>query len=371
MPHAYTLLLREHILDEKTNQVKYVLEETPNLPTSNKVYGNLDNIIDRTFVHYENIGNATTGIMALGHPGTGKTVLVNRLSQRCREEFKLPSILITKAPSELSWARVDEGDGGLDFIKFIQDLPPCLLILEEFEKTFEIIQQEKLLTMYDGMFTSKKMIIHTANNIHKISSKLIGRPNRIHFKITHGSIGPDFIRDYCFDNLDDTSKIEEIIEQSFSLDPFTVDQLRALIFTINNHNESIYESFKFLNIESKNFHSNIIYTASVIRIIDNKSLKVIPPNINVPPPYDNDSRSMGIRSLEIPSSVLKNTFINVVDPDKVDEKNPKGHINVNLSECSQECNEINNTVTIRYKDEYIFKFEKEKTTQRLDSNAYS
>ena len=364
--HAYTMLLREKT-DEKTKQVKYYLEETNNLPVLKKIYGNTDEFVDRVFVHYENTGEISTGVLSHGYPGTGKTVLLNRLSQRGREEYRLPTVLVTKAPSELSWRRISDGtsDGGLEFLKFIRDLPECIIALDEFEKTFGVSEQERLLTMYDGAFTSKKILMHTINKLHYISNKLLGRPNRIHFEITHGSVSSGLIREYCLDNLNDTSKIEYIVEYSKRFKIFTIDALRAVVIELNNNpNKTLYDNFKYLNLSDTSDYSSTKYKVSV-KNLNKEVLTVVPSSISIPPDYGDESDVLGNDDSEISYSKLSSLFFKVTDPNETDKIT-----NVDLSDSNQEYDKHTDTITIRWKDKYIFIFEKNKIEKRQSSTAY-
>ena len=372
--NSFTMLLKESFENDNKNKVSYYLEEAPNLKCLDKVYGNIDEIIDRISDHYKECGDSSTGVLSVGHAGSGKTILLNHLSKYCREKLNLPTILITKAPVELSFKKIDDGeaDAGLQFLQFIRDLPPCLIAFDEFDKTFEVDQQNLLLTMYDGAFTSKKIYIHTANSINRISDKLTGRPNRIFYKIEHGSIGNDFIREYCIDNLNDTSKIVEIIEQSYRFNPFTVDMLRAIVFEINNHKEPIYKSFKYLNLEGSRGFNSISYNITATRSDSNEKLKLHPSSISVPPHFGGQDYNIGGDSkLSIPSKTIKSMLWTITDPDKISDENPKGEKVINLEESVQEYDIIKNIITMRYKDEYVFKFEKEKITKRSTSNAFN
>ena len=374
MPQAYTMLLKEQI-DKETQNAQYYLEESPNLPIpkNNKVYGNIDSIIkDRVFTHYRNCGNKTTGILSLGHPGTGKTILLNRLSQKCREVLEIPTVLITKAPSELSYKKIErgEGEGGLEFLKFIRDLPRCLIAIDEFDKIFSMSQQELLLTLYDGAFTSKKIIAHTANEIRLISEKLLSRPNRIFYTAMHGSIGPNFIREFCFDNLHDTSKIEDIVEVSKGFKVFTVDELTALVEEVNNHLEGIEESVRYLNLTGTGDYSPVNYKISAVRANTIEPLEIHPSTISISPSYGRTASVFGRDDTKIPTRELKRMLLRIIDPTKITDEKPDGSVRFDLSNSTQEYNKFTNQIIVRYEDKYEIIFEKEKIEHRLRGNVY-
>lgn len=200
-----------------------------------RMYGdtikNTDRII-RTFMDR----NASTGVMLAGEKGSGKSLLAKNLSIEGAHRWAIPTIVIN-AP----W----KGD---KFNKFLQDIEqPCMVLFDEFEKIYDEEDQEQILTLLDGVFPSKKLFVLTCNDKWRIDRHMRNRPGRIFYMLDFKGLSADFIAEYCNENLNDKSHIEQICSISALFAEFNFDMLKALVEEMNRYNETPQESLRMLN----------------------------------------------------------------------------------------------------------------------------
>jgi hypothetical protein len=201
---------------------------------SGKIYGDVMRRTGRILNTYADRENST-GVLLVGEKGSGKTMQAKLL---CIEAAKLniPTIIIN-APFA--------GDG---FNKLIQDIDqPCVVLFDEFEKTYNPETQEKVLTLLDGVFPSKKLFILTCNSYFRIDSNMKNRPGRLFYYLTYRGLAEDFIREYCQDELSDTSHIEDVIKMARLYTNFNFDMLKALVEEMNRYDETPKEALDMLN----------------------------------------------------------------------------------------------------------------------------
>lgn len=210
------------------------LEMVDPLITSQKIYGdtmrNAKRILN-TFNSREN----STGVLLNGEKGSGKTLLAKVISVEGAKEG-IPTIIINNA---------FHGDG---FNKFVQDIEQsCIFLFDEFEKVYDEDSQEQILTLFDGVFSSKKLFILTVNDKWKVNQHMRNRPGRIYYLLEFSGIEADFIREYCEDNLNNKQHIDKIVVVASLFDKFNFDMLKALVEEMNRYDETPQEALKILN----------------------------------------------------------------------------------------------------------------------------
>jgi hypothetical protein len=146
----------------------FYLERIDDFEIPAKLYGN-------TLRHTNRIINtfwerpAQTGVLLNGEKGSGKTLLAKNISTQLATQG-VPTIVINH-----DWA----GDG---FFKLLQDIEqPCVILFDEFEKVYDNEGQEKILTLLDGVFNSKKLYIMTVNDKWRVNSHMRNRPGRLFY----------------------------------------------------------------------------------------------------------------------------------------------------------------------------------------------
>jgi len=210
------------------------LEEIEKFEFRGKKYGDNDKNRDRIFSTFMS-RNVSTGVMLTGEKGSGKTLLAKTLTMKCHEEG-IPCIVINTP-----W----RGD---DFNKLLQDISqPCMVLFDEFEKVYDSEQQEDMLTLLDGVFPSKKLFVLTCNDKWRVDRHMRNRPGRIFYMLDFKGLSPEFIEEYCWDNLKNTDNIQSVVNVGAMFTEFNFDMLKALVEEMNRYNETAQESMRMLN----------------------------------------------------------------------------------------------------------------------------
>lgn len=206
-------------------------------PMPSKIYGNTLTQADRILRTFQD-RPFTTGVLLEGEKGSGKSLLAKVLAISVAQSLGLPIILIN-AP----WC-------GDRFNQLISNLGPAMLLFDEFEKTYEDKDaQKQVLTLLDGVFPSKKLMVFTVNDKHKLDSHLTNRPGRIFYSLNYSGLTEEFVREYCEDNLTNKAHIEDVIGLRLMFRKFNFDMLKALVEDMNRYNESPRQALEYLNID--------------------------------------------------------------------------------------------------------------------------
>lgn len=210
-----------------------------------KVYGNHVSKVNKAINAFKK-SNRSLGIMLCGDKGIGKTLFVRVLNETALSSG-FPTLICT-----------NNTPGLVEFLCNIDQ--EVVVIFDEFEKNFKdciddedetgASAQEGLLTMFDGLDTTKKMYVITCNNIYKINDYMVDRPGRFHYRFELSNPSPEDITEYMKDNLEPEyhSNIERIINYSLVAN-VTYDWLRAICFELNC-GYSFEETIEDLNISN-------------------------------------------------------------------------------------------------------------------------
>lgn len=216
-----------------------------------KIYGDTLKNTDRILNTY-NSRSGSTGVLLAGEKGSGKTLLAKMLSIK-GAEVGVPTIVIN-AP----WS-------GESFNTFIQSIEQeCIILFDEFEKVYDRDEQTEILTLLDGVYPSKKLFILTCNDKYRVDSYMKNRPGRIFYMLEFDGLEPDFIREYCQDNLNNKSHIATMCNISTIFDAFNFDMLKAMVEEMNRYNESPQDVLKIINVrqefdEGGSFDVEVLY----------------------------------------------------------------------------------------------------------------
>jgi hypothetical protein len=233
----------------------FYLEEVESFRMPTKIYGdclrNADRIVN-TFMER----NGNTGVLLTGEKGSGKTLLARQISI----QSGLPVIIINSDYS---------GDNFNSFLSSIAQ--PCIVFLDEFEKTYNRESQEKILTLLDGTYQSQKLFLLTSNDKYRIDDHMKNRPGRIFYLIEFGGLEESFITEYCQDNLKDQSYLPDMLRVSRLFDVFNFDLLTAIVEESNRYGDNPKNLIGLLNAKPE-YCGDISYSA-VVKIQD----MVVPP----------------------------------------------------------------------------------------------
>lgn len=225
------------------------LEQIEDFEPAKKLYGNVEKQALRIFETFTQ-RPSTTGVMLAGEKGSGKSLLAKQIAITAREAG-VPTIVINTP-----WC-------GDKFNTFIQSIDqPTVLLFDEFEKVYDHNEQEQILTLLDGVFPSKKLFMFTCNDKWRIDRHMRNRPGRIYYMLEFDGIEPEFIREYCEENLKNQEHINTLCNFSSVFPKFNFDMLKAIVEEMNRYNETPEEVVKWLNTKPE-FGERQTYTVQL------------------------------------------------------------------------------------------------------------
>lgn len=213
----------------------FYLERVDDMEVPSKLYGDVAARTERILNTFA--ARSSMGVLFSGEKGSGKTMLAKNISVEGAKRGFIT--LVVNTPYN--------GEG---FNTFIQEInQPAIVLFDEFEKTYNSEQQEGLLTLLDGTYNSKKLFVLTCNDRWRVNEHMRNRPGRLFYSLHYGTLEPDFIEEYCNDNLADKSKVKSVAHVASIFAVFSFDMLKALVEEMNRYGESAAQAMKWLNMD--------------------------------------------------------------------------------------------------------------------------
>lgn len=179
---------------------------------------------------------ATTGVLLSGEKGSGKTLLSKLISHNGAAEDSIPTLVINETFT---------GDAFSTFLSSI--VQPAILFFDEFEKVYPAAEQNKILTLMDGVFHSKKLFLLTVNDKFKVDAHMRNRPGRIYYLMEYRGLDVQFIREYSQDNLVNKDHVTALCTLSSLFSEFNFDMLQAVIEEMNRYGDTPSAALRLLN----------------------------------------------------------------------------------------------------------------------------
>jgi hypothetical protein len=182
-------------------------------------------------------------------------LLAKNLAIEAAKRLSIPCIVIN-AP----WV----GDKFNAFMQMIEQ--PCMVLFDEFEKVYDAEDQEKALTLLDGVFPSKKLFVLTCNDKWRIDSHMRNRPGRLFYMLDYKGLDANFIMEYCNDNLKPEllKHAEKLCQIASLFAQFNFDMLKATVEEMNRYDEAPEDALRMLNVKPE-FDSGNKFSMKVIK----------------------------------------------------------------------------------------------------------
>ena len=188
-----------------------------------KIYGDHGKKIERIIRAY-GVTDRSLGVLFTGDKGMGKSLSMRMLAQHATDVLGLPVI------------KVDSNAPGI--AEYLDELGEAVVVFDEFEKTFPIRgedgnAQDQFLGLFDGVSTTKRMYVISANKVDDLSGYLVNRPGRFHYHVRHDYPAPNEVREYLRDQVPgiDDLEVEEIVTFTRKTQ-INFDHLRAIAFEL-------------------------------------------------------------------------------------------------------------------------------------------
>lgn len=230
----------------------FYLEERADLTVNEeKVYGVISNKVNKVMRSF-NLTSRNFGIILSGEKGIGKSLFARSLAQEIIASGK-PVITVSIAVPGIE-----------NFLASIEQ--EAMILFDEFDKIYNITEdddpQSRLLSLFDGTDSGKKLFVITCNDPSKLNDFLINRPGRFHYHFSLQNPSESEIRSYLQDKIkpEYQKKIEQIV--AFSQTAYiTYDCLRAIAFELNQGSD-VGEIMQDLNISRVNTEFDMSITLS-------------------------------------------------------------------------------------------------------------
>lgn len=244
-----------------------LFEKSDDFDLPAKLYGPVTARAERILRTYQD-RPFNTGVLLSGEKGSGKTQLA-RVVAHLGYKLGMPCIIINQP-----WV-------GDDFNKLLMAVrQPCIVLFDEYEKVYDYDKQKEALTLFDGVFPTKKLFIMTCNDRWLINDHMRNRPGRIYYMLEFRGLDAGFITEYCNDQLHNKDHIPAILKIASMFNEFNFDMLKAMVEELNRYGETPQQVLDMLNARPDTDNEG---TYEIAIIIDGEQ---VPKDRHYPQTYD-------------------------------------------------------------------------------------
>jgi hypothetical protein len=226
-----------------------------------KVFGNLKKRVEHVVTRYDS-SDKSLGVLLTGNKGSGKSLFTAIVANKFIKEKNLPVILI------------NEKYTGPKLNDFINTIGECVIMFDEFGKVYGHQEQSKLLTMFDGLMSTKRMILVTENETRMINEFIINRPGRFMYHFKYTKLDEETVEEYC-----DYMGVPEKIKREIHLlrkttTEFSMDTLSAIVSEYKLFGGDFKELISILNIST---NKSSVYKLSLVKYVDDETKEEFTP----------------------------------------------------------------------------------------------
>ena len=235
------------------NKNGFYLTRTDDFKLPDMVFGDVAKLSERIIKTFKD-RRRSTGVLLSGLKGSGKTLLSKFIATELQKQ-KFPIILVNDSydPNDLT-----------QFISSIND--ECMILFDEFEKNYkdnedsDYVQQENLMTLFDGTIETKKLYVLTCNDLRDIHRMFLNRPGRMYYHIKYSGLSEDVIEDFCEAKLNNKTHISSIVKIGALIGDFSFDMLDAIVEEVNRFDIKPVDALSILNIRLESYEDDFIVT---------------------------------------------------------------------------------------------------------------
>ena len=217
----------------------------------------MSNRVNHIIKRYDNQASSL-GVLLTGNKGSGKSLFTTLVSNSMIDRG-FPVIVINDSYS------------GQDMNEFLNKIGECVIIFDEFAKTYDRQEQNKLLTLFDGIMSSKRIVLVTENDKHSLNDYIINRPGRFMYHFKYEKLEEEVVNEYC-----DYKGVPEKIKKQIHLlrnrsAEFSMDTLVAIVSEyqmFGSDDCNVDELVSILNISLSN---ESLYKLTLTHIENNKT----------------------------------------------------------------------------------------------------
>lgn len=218
------------------------------------IYGNdVGTRVDRCINAFINNPGRNVGFAFMGDSGSGKSLTMRKLALTAMKQFDIPIFI------------VDSNISGQVLTDSIRNFAKeAIIVFDEFEKIYSDTDSlNSLLPFFDGVNTETRFMILITGNDDIGSRYFYNRPGRIHYLYQYGRLSEGDVREFLEKQLNDKTKIEDILMMRDISLLFGYDILRSIVNECNLYPEMpLKEAIEPLALDI-GLDSNIHFVCSV------------------------------------------------------------------------------------------------------------